>query len=176
MLETHRARGAQRMFRAMVLSLSRGAFASVPVSGPGKICQKISLGFRIFRILADTAMGMYGGDLKRKEKITGRLADIFSWLYLLTATLRRFEAEERRKEDIPLLDWSMAYGLSLMQNAFAEVYQNMGFPFAGQFALWSRMNVLQQSTQRLHRSQSCANSAISRRTTGSIDEWRFCAG
>lgn len=136
----------RNMFRAMVLSLSRGAFASVPVSGPGKkYAKKLAWASASFAFLADTAMGMYGGDLKRKEKITGRLADIFSWLYLLTATLRRFEAEGRRKEDIPLLDWSMAYGLSLMQNAFAEVYQNMGFPFAGPVALWSRMNVLSKA-------------------------------
>ena len=38
-------------------------------------------------------MGVYGGNLKFKERITGRFADVLIWMYMITSTLRRFEAE-----------------------------------------------------------------------------------
>ena len=40
-----------------------------------------------FALLSDVAMGALGGDLKRKEKLTGRYADWFSWMLLGGAAL-----------------------------------------------------------------------------------------
>ncbi len=139
----HAGHVVRNLFRSVVLSVTRGAVAGAPVNGPTKkYFKKLAWASASFALLADFAMGKYGGDLKRKEKITGRLADIFSWLYLLTGVLRRFEAEGRRKEDLPLVHWCMQYGLAQIQQAFDGLYQNMGFPFRGPIALWSRMNVL----------------------------------
>ena len=136
----------RNLSRTVVLSLTRGAVASVHISGPGKkYAKKLAWASASFAFLADIAMAKYGGDLKRKEKITGRLADIFSWLYLLTAVLKRYEVDGRRKEDLPLLEWSMAHGFSIIQNAFVEVYQNMGFPFVGPVSLWARMNIFSKA-------------------------------
>jgi acyl-CoA dehydrogenase len=92
-------------------------------------------------------MGSLGGQLKRKEMITGRFADIFSWMYLSTATLRRFEAEGRRKEDEPLLTWTMRYALSNIQDAFDGLVLNLRVPgltwmLRGPVSLWSRTNRL----------------------------------
>ncbi len=74
------------------------------------------------------------------EKITGRFADIFSWMYLGTATLRRFEAEGRREEHLPFVHWSLQYTLAQIQQAFDGLFHNMGFPFKGPITLWSRAN------------------------------------
>lgn len=60
--------------------------------------------------------------------MTGRLADVVSWLYLATATLRRYEAEGRKAEDLPLVHWAMEYSLSQIQAAFAGVLQNLPLP------------------------------------------------
>ena len=92
-------------------------------------------------------MGTLGGDLKRKEKITGRFADIFSWMYLATAVLRRFEAEGRRQEDLPFLHWSMAYALDQCQQGFDGLFKNLRLPgltwlVRGPMAAWSRLNRL----------------------------------
>ena len=92
-------------------------------------------------------MGVLGGKLKRKEKLTGRFADIFSWMYLAMATIRRFEAEGRRTEDLPLIHWSAQYALARMQEAFDGIFQNfhipgLGWMFRGPVALWSRLNRL----------------------------------
>ncbi|MFQ5583077.1 MAG: acyl-CoA dehydrogenase, partial [Calditrichia bacterium] len=91
----------RNLFRSTLLSLTRGYLAKSPVSGSSaRYYKKIAWASASFAFMADVAMGLYGGNLKRKEKLTGRFADIFSWLYLGTAVLRRFEAEGQRKEDL----------------------------------------------------------------------------
>src|SRR5690606_39761694 len=80
--------------RATVLSLSRGWLARSPVRGAAApYYRKLAWASASFALWADVAMAALGGDLKRKEKVTGRLADVFSWLYLARAALRRFGEE-----------------------------------------------------------------------------------
>src|SRR3989440_11687312 len=55
-----------------------------------------------FAFLADISMLAMGGALKRKEKISGRLGDVLSMMYLVSATLKRYE-DQRVKEDLPLV-------------------------------------------------------------------------
>ncbi len=134
--------------RAIALSISRGRLASSPVSGiAAPYWRKIAWSSATFAFLADVAMGTLGGDLKRKEKLTGRFADIFSWMYLASATLVRFEAEGRRKEDEPFMRWSLEYAFAQMQAGFDGLFQNMEVPgfswlMRGPVAAWSRFNRL----------------------------------
>ena len=145
---SHVGHTIRNKFRAGLMSLTRGRLASSPVSGPAsKYWKKLAWASASFAFLADVALIGLGGNLKRKEKITGRFADIFSWMYLSAAMLRRFEAEGRRKEDIPFLDWSMHYAFAQMQQAFNGLYKNFDLPivgllFKGPIALWSRLNPL----------------------------------
>ncbi|NNF57340.1 MAG: acyl-CoA dehydrogenase [Rhodothermaceae bacterium] len=135
-------------FRAIGLSVTRGRFAGSPVSGiAAPYWRKLAWSSATFAFLADLAMGTLGGDLKRKEKLTGRFADIFSWMYLGAATLRRFEAEGRLKEDEPFVHWAMQYALAQMQDAFDGLFGNLSVPgatwlFRGPLAAWSRFNRL----------------------------------
>ncbi|KPJ96644.1 MAG: acyl-CoA dehydrogenase [Gammaproteobacteria bacterium SG8_11] len=132
------------LFRSVLLSLTRGHLSRSPVSGPAaKYYRKISWASASFALLSDVAMGIYGGNLKRKEKLTGRFADVFSWLYLGISVLRRFEAEGQRKEDLPFFQWSMQYSLAQIQEAFEGILQNMPFPFRGLLAFWRRVNRLE---------------------------------
>ncbi len=132
--------------RALGLSLTRGYLAPSPVGGPAaRYVRKLAWSSASFAFLADLAMGTLGGDLKRKEKLTGRFADIFSWMYLGAATIRRFEAEGRRREDLPYFHWAMAYALKQIQDGFDGIYQNLRVPgltwfYRGPVALWSRLN------------------------------------
>ncbi len=134
--------------RAFGLSLSRGRLASVPVDGPSAIYAKqLAWSSASFAFFADVAMASLGGDLKRKETITGRFSDIFSWMYLANATMKRFEFEGRREADLPFYRWSMEYALARIQEAFDGLFANFDVPvlgavLAGPVALWSRMNRL----------------------------------
>ena len=133
-------------FRAVGLSLARGRLAGSPVSGAAApYWRKMAWSSATFAFLADLAMGTLGGDLKRKEKLTGRFADVFSWMYLGTAVLRRFEAEGRRPEDVPFMEWSMQYAFAQIQDAFDGLFANLRVPgvtwlFHGPIAAWSRLN------------------------------------
>ena len=135
-------------FRAVGLSLSRGLLAGSPVSGPhSKYYRKLSWASATFAFMADIAMGSLGGALKRKEKITGRFADILIWMYLATATLARFEKEGRPKEQEDFMHWSLQYAFAKMQEAFDGLFANMKVPgltwlFRSVIAPWSRFNTI----------------------------------
>ena len=69
-------------------------------------------------------MGMLGGALKRKEKLSARLGDILSLMYLCSATLKRYEAEGRQTADAPLMHWAIWDAMFKAQNAFEGVISN----------------------------------------------------
>jgi acyl-CoA dehydrogenase len=133
-------------FRAFGLSLTRGRLARSPVSGPtAPHYRKMAWASASFAFFADLAMGSLGGLLKRKEKITGRFADILSWMYLGTAVLTRFEKEGRPEEQEPFLHWSMQYAFAQMQEAFDGLFVNLKVPgltwlLRTVVASWSRLN------------------------------------
>lgn len=136
----------QNMSRSLLMSLTRGKIASSPVGGPAaKYYKKLSWTSASFAFLADVVLGSYGGGLKIKEKISGRFADILSWMYLATATLRRYDAEGQREDDRVFFEWTMNYAFAQIQEAFDAIYREVKVPglswlFRGPIALWSRMN------------------------------------
>lgn len=132
--------------RAGMLSFTRGRLARSPVKGPAaKYYRKLAWASASFAFMADIALGSYGGALKMKEKVAGRYADILSWMFLAAATLRRFEAEGRRKEDLDYFTWAMDHAFYRIQTAFDEIYSEIKVPgvswvFSGPVAMWSRIN------------------------------------
>lgn len=86
-----------------------------------------------FALLSDVAMLKLGGSLKRRERLSARLGDVLSQLYLCSATLKRFEDDSRPAADLPFLHWSMQDALYRTQQAFHEFLLN--FP-AGKVARW----------------------------------------
>ncbi len=77
-----------------------------------------------FALLADTSMLVLGGSLKRRERLSARLGDVLSQMYLISATLKRFEDEGRQKADAPLAHWSIQDALCKLQEAFDGVLDN----------------------------------------------------
>jgi acyl-CoA dehydrogenase len=65
-----------------------------------------------------------GGALKRKEKISGRLGDVLSMMYLVSATLKRYEDDGRIAEDLPLVRWAVRDALYHAQQATDQVLSN----------------------------------------------------
>ncbi|WP_220683301.1 acyl-CoA dehydrogenase domain-containing protein, partial [Pseudomonas aeruginosa] len=69
-------------------------------------------------------MGVLGGSLKRKERISARLGDILSHIFLASAALKRYEDEGRKTADLPLVDWSVKESLYQAENAINELLRN----------------------------------------------------
>jgi acyl-CoA dehydrogenase len=128
-------------FRAFILSISRGYLAGSTVQGTIALYyRKLEWASATFAFLTDIALFSFGGTLKRREKLTGRFADILSWMYLGTATLRRFEAEGHH-EDCMLVHWAMQYAFAQMQKGFEGILCNLPVPVLGSLvAGWWRLN------------------------------------
>lgn len=119
-------------FRAKLLTLTRGWLAWPYRGGPtARYYRRLAWASAVFAIMTDIAMGALGGKLKVKGKTTGRFADVLAFMYLATATLRRFEAEGRRAEDLPFVDWVMAECFSQIQKAFDGLFANFDVPVLG---------------------------------------------
>jgi acyl-CoA dehydrogenase len=144
----HAASFLGNFVRAALCSASRGRLAPSRVRGPAaRWVRRLSWASAVFALLTDLALLAHGGRLKLREKLGGRFADALSWMYFGAAALRRFEAEGRRAEDRPLLDWALGECLARTQTAFEGILGNFGTPIlgrllAGPVAWWARLDRL----------------------------------
>jgi acyl-CoA dehydrogenase len=70
-------------------------------------------------------MATLGGTLKRRERLSGRLADALAYLYLSSAALKRFVDEGQLRRDLPLVRWSCAFAFHEIETAIAGVLDNL---------------------------------------------------
>jgi acyl-CoA dehydrogenase len=111
--------------RSLIFGLSGARGIPVHVEGPARrYFQQLTRYASAFALATDVALLVLGGSLKRHEKISARLGDVLSQLYLCSAALKRFEDEGRQEDDLPLLHWGMQDALYRMQAAFDGVLQN----------------------------------------------------
>lgn len=111
--------------RSFFMGLTGARFALSPVQGPVmRYYQRLTRTASSFALIADISMLVLGGALKHKEKLSARLGDILSYLYIASAVLKRFEDEGRQEEDLPLVQWSCEYLLHQIQQRFFELIKN----------------------------------------------------
>jgi acyl-CoA dehydrogenase len=77
-----------------------------------------------FAFVSDIAMLSLGGSLKRKERLSARLADILGHMYLASAVLKRYEDQGAPVQDKPFLDWACKYALYKIQDGFDGLLKN----------------------------------------------------
>ena len=131
---------ASNVCRAKVLGWTRGWLASAPVDGAAGVQMKrFTRLSAAFAVTSDVAMGTLGGALKRKELITGRLADALAWLYIGSSVIKRYLEEGRRAADEPFLDWSAKYAAHQAEEALIGVIRNHPNRW---IALWLRLTIL----------------------------------
>ena len=82
-----------------------------------------------FALLSDYALLTLGGNLKRKERLSGRFADILSNMYLCSATLKHFENQGEPVADLPLLHYACQKTMHDAQQAMLAVFYNLPFSF-----------------------------------------------
>ncbi|MET0330407.1 MAG: acyl-CoA dehydrogenase [Dyella sp.] len=75
-------------------------------------------------LCADVFMGVLGGKLKFKEKLSARLGDVLSYLYIASAMLKRYEDTDRPEADRPLLAWGFHECMWKIQNALDGAIRN----------------------------------------------------
>ena len=115
------------MARTLVMGITGSHFVGVPADvapQTRRYYQQLTRFSAALAFLADVSMGVLGGALKRKEKLSARLGDILSLLYLCSATLWRYEREGRQQADAPLMHWAIWDAMFKAQNAFEGVISN----------------------------------------------------
>ncbi|MEQ1743698.1 MAG: acyl-CoA dehydrogenase [Candidatus Nitrotoga sp.] len=111
--------------RACLFGFTGGRGLSVPAGEKTqRYYQQLTRYSAAFALAADVSMLMLGGNLKRCEKISARLGDVLSQLYLCSATLKRFEDDGCPAEDLPLLHWAIQDAMYRIQMAFDGVLHN----------------------------------------------------
>ncbi len=115
--------------RSLFLGLTASQFARTPLHGAlrnpaRRYFQQLTRMSAAFAFVSDVSMLVLGGSLKRREKLSGRLADVLSWLYLASAALKRYEDQGRPAEDLPLLQWVCEHALHEIQRGLSGLFKN----------------------------------------------------
>lgn len=113
------------LVRSFWLGLTGARFAAAPFKDQTKgYYQQLSRLSANLAFLSDMAMGTLGGELKRKERVSARLGDVLSQLYLASSALKRYQDEGRQHADLPLLHWALQDALFKAQEAIDELLRN----------------------------------------------------
>ncbi len=117
------------MARSLFLGLTNARFVRRP-SQTGvhkqvvKYYQQLTRMSSALALASDMSMLALGGELKRKERLSGRLADVLGHLYLASATLKRFHDDGSPQQDLPLVDWVCRNSLFTIQESLMELFRN----------------------------------------------------
>lgn len=120
--------------KSLIFGWTDGRFSKSPVSSVRKYYQLIHKYSANLAFLADFSMVILGGELKRKEKLSARLGDMLSCLYMTSAVLKRFHEDGEPQGDLPLVEWSCQQLLHECEVAMQGVITN--FP-----ARWARITL-----------------------------------
>ena len=109
----------------LVLNLGVGHFEKAPGN-------RLSQGYfralnrqaAAFALLADLSMMLLGGELKRRERLSARLGDVLSHMYLATAALKRYHDLDSPDHLEPLFAWAMEESLGESERALDELLSN----------------------------------------------------
>jgi len=125
--------------RSLWLGLTGGEGVNVPgAEETRRYLQMMTRFSSAFALVADISMFVIGGSLKRKEKISARLGDILSMLYMASATIKRYHDEGRQAEDMALVKWGIYDCFFRLQVAMDGVLANFPNRF---IASWLRLLV-----------------------------------
>jgi acyl-CoA dehydrogenase len=120
--------------RGFVMALTGSRFVAVPSAAAPQLrryYQRLTRMSAALAFAADVSMLTLGGALKRRERISARLGDVLSMLYLASAVLKRFEDEGRQEADLPLVHWSLQDALARAADALHTALANFPVPFVG---------------------------------------------
>ncbi len=118
-----------------VHNLTGGAFVSTP-DGALRMShwyRQLGRACRSFAFIADLTVALLGGRLKIKQKITGRMADALSELYMLAATLKRYDDDGRPAGDKHIVELAAQNALYRFQEAIGGVVDNFPVRWARPF-------------------------------------------
>ncbi|GGH37650.1 acyl-CoA dehydrogenase [Cribrihabitans marinus] len=132
-LWAHVSHTTKTLGRAIGRAWTGGRLAPAPEAGKATpIYRQVSRWAAAYALVADFAFLTLGGALKREELISGRMGDVLSELYILTATLKRWDDEGGQQADLPLVEYTAARAFQRIRIALDEVLR----AFPARWAAW----------------------------------------
>lgn len=83
-----------------------------------------------FALTADMCLGLLAGDIKRKEMLSGRLADIHAQMFIATAILKFYEHGQKTDAEQAHARLALDKALYKTQDAFYDLFENFPIKFA----------------------------------------------
>lgn len=124
-LFSHVGHVGSNLVRSLWLGLTGGLGSATPTrDATRRYYQHLNRLSANLALLSDIAMSVLGGSLKRRERISARLGDVLSQLYLASAALKRYEDEGRNEADLPLVHWGVQDALNQAETAADELLRN----------------------------------------------------
>jgi acyl-CoA dehydrogenase len=139
--------------RAMWMGITGGRGLPAPACADTKrYYQQLTRFSTAFALLADVSMFVIGGSLKRKEKLSARLGDVLSLLYLSSATLKFYDQRGRMQDELPFVRWALydsAFKLQVALDAIIENFPNRTIAFVLRRLVFPRGLTLIQPTDQM---------------------------
>ena len=145
LLFSHIGHVTRNKARAFVLGMTRGYAHVSHFKGKAKRYeQKLAWASARFAYLSDVALGLMGASLKRRESVSGRFGDVLAQMYLITATLKRYEIEGSKESDALFLEVAVEDAFGKIDLAFRGILKNLvpgvlGIPFR-MLGYYTRLN------------------------------------
>lgn len=121
--------------RSFVYGLTGGKLISTPRRDATKqFYRQLTRMSAALALVTDLSLGVMGGKLKQRERLSARLGDVLSYLYLASATLKYYEDHEKPIEDLIFINWILKYCLYQIEKAFRDFFANFPHRVIGHLA------------------------------------------
>ncbi len=113
--------------RLKLFSFTGARFSAVPANADSfsrRWYQRINQLSAALAVAADVALGVLGGDLKRRELLSGRLGDVHSQLFIACSLLKYHDAHPRSDEENLHARYALTLSLYRAQEALLAFYRN----------------------------------------------------
>ena len=129
-LKSHIGYTISNIVRVLSFGLTRARFVRVPKdNGFTYYYRQLTRMSAALALTSDFAMLLLGGQLKRKERLSARLGDVLSHLYLASTLLKYIRDHDCTPTDKAYAKWGLETSLFKIQTAFADFLRN--FPATG---------------------------------------------
>jgi alkylation response protein AidB-like acyl-CoA dehydrogenase len=132
----HLGYSTSNLVRTLWLGLSGARLMKAPVQGEtAQYYRQLTRMSSALALVADFSMLVLGGELKVRERLSARLGDVLSELYIGTAVLKYYEDQGKPESDLPYVHWSLQTSLTAAQSALADFCNNFPVKWLGKI-LW----------------------------------------
>ena len=110
----------KNLVHTIVSGLTFGLFIRSPKSPLSKYYKRVTMLSYSFSFLSDLSVLYLGASLKRKERLSARLGDILSNLYIASSILKYFKDNGESKEEMIFAKWALEYTIHAAQEAMGD--------------------------------------------------------